>query len=77
VCVGAIAGGFLGVTCALRCRAKVLAFRRPDRHADVERLLREFYAEERELENDPALRETVKRAKEIPRWLSLPRPWIP
>ena len=30
---------------------------------------REFYAEERELNNDEVLREIVRRAKEIPRWL--------
>ena len=33
----------------------------------MEKLLREFYAEERELENDLALREIASRAKEIPR----------
>ena len=34
---------------------KILDFRQPDRHADVVKLLREFYAKERELENDEAL----------------------
>jgi len=49
---------------------KILTFERPDRHADVEKLLREFYAEELELgrEVDP---EIVRRAKEIPWLLSL------
>ena len=36
------------------------------------KLLREFYAEERELENDEALREIVRRAKEIPELMILP-----
>ena len=31
---------------------KILAFRRPDRHADMEEILRKFFTEERELEND-------------------------
>jgi len=48
---------------------KILEFRRPDRHADVVKLLREFFAMERELENDEALQETARRAKDIPRWL--------
>ena len=48
---------------------KILEFSRPDRHANIVKLLREFFAEERELENDEALRETARRAKEIPRWL--------
>ncbi len=41
---------------------KIVEFRRPDRRADVEKLLREFYAEERELENDEALQERARRA---------------
>jgi len=48
---------------------KTHEFRRPDRHIDMAKLLREFYAEERELENDEVLQEIVKRAKDISRWL--------
>ena len=44
-------------------------FRRPDRHANIVKLLREFFAEERELENDEALQEMARKAKAIPRWL--------
>ena len=42
---------------------KLLEFRRPDRHADMERLLREFFAAERELENDEVLQEIAGRAE--------------
>ena len=56
---------------------KILKFRRPDRHADVIALLHELAEEERALENDPLLQELVRRAKEIPRRLSLLRPRIP
>ncbi len=52
--------------------AKILTFGRPDRHADIVKLLREFYAEERELENDEALREIVRQAKLIPELMILP-----
>ena len=41
---------------------KILTFKMPsDDHADMVRLLREFFAEERELENDAVLQETVRR----------------
>ena len=53
---------------------KTHEFRRPDRHADIEKLLREFYAEERELESEEVDPEIVRRAKEIPWLMSLLRP---
>ncbi len=50
---------------------KILTFKRPCE--DIEALLREFFAAERELENDEVLQEIVRRAKEIPQLL-LPKP---
>ena len=54
---------------------KILEFR-PDRHADIEKLLRELFEPERELDRevDP---EIVRRAKEIPEWMSLLPPIQP
>ena len=40
---------------------KILLFKSP--YEDTEEMLREFFAEERELENDPLLSEIVRRAK--------------
>ncbi len=50
----------------------LLEFRRPDRHAGIVKLLRNFYAEERELENDEALQEVAELAKLIPELMILP-----
>ncbi|MCZ6727351.1 MAG: hypothetical protein O7A98_08340, partial [Acidobacteria bacterium] len=53
---------------------KLLAFTRPsDDYEDVEALLREFYAKEREELECMWLHEAVLRAKEIPRLMGAPQ----
>ena len=48
---------------------KLLEFRRPDDYADIVALLRELAEEERKLRECEWVEETVRRAKELPRWL--------
>ncbi len=43
---------------------QILEFKRPNE--DMEELLREFFAAERELENDEVLQEIVRKAKDLP-----------
>ena len=46
---------------------KLLPFKRPtDDYADIEAMLREFYAEEREERECEWLEEATRKAKEIP-----------
>ena len=46
---------------------KILTFKGP--YEEVEKLLREFYIEERELLKCEWMEEATRRAKDIPNWL--------
>ena len=54
---------------------KLLAFkRRTVDYEDIEAMLRDFYAEEREMRECEWLEEATRRAEEIPRMARRPRP---
>ncbi len=54
---------------------KLLPFKRPtDDYEDIEAMLREFYAEEREMRECRWLEKAARRAKKIPRMMRKPKP---